>query len=75
MGCGKQRELPHLSIPSKTAACVPEFEVEDVPLNRTAVLVPQFSVNDVPLDRILDDDDDDDDIINMDSNLFTYYSL
>ena len=35
-GCGKQRKLPHLSIPGKTAALVPEFVVEDLPFGRTA---------------------------------------
>ena len=46
-------KLPRLSIPSKTAAWVPEFAVEDLPLGRTAALVPQFAVKDLPLGRIL----------------------
>ena len=40
-------------IPSKTAAWVPEFAVEDLPLSRTATLVPEFGQN------THDDDDDD----------------
>ena len=32
-------KIPHLFIPSKTATLVPEFAVEDLPLNRTATLV------------------------------------
>ena len=46
-------KLPHLSIPSKTAAWVPQFEVKDLPLGRTAALVPEFAVKDLPLGRIL----------------------
>ena len=46
-------KLPHLSIPSKTAACVREFVVEDLPLSRTAALVPEFAVKYLPLRRIL----------------------
>ena len=34
-------KLPHLSIPSKTAAWVSKFAVEDLPLSRTAALVPE----------------------------------
>ena len=41
------------SFPSKTAAWVPEFAVEDLPLSRTAAMVPVFAVNDLPLGRIL----------------------
>ena len=54
-------KLPHLSIPSKTAAWVPEFAVEDLPLSRTATLVPEFAVEDLPLGGHADDDDADDD--------------
>ena len=36
----------HLSIPSKIAAWVPEFVVEDLSLSRTATLVPEFVVKD-----------------------------
>ena len=46
-------KLPHLSIPSKTAAWFSEFAVEDLPLSRTAALVPEFAVKDLPLGRIL----------------------
>ena len=44
--------LPHLSFPSKTAAWVPEFSVEDLPLTRTAALVPEIAVKDLLLGRI-----------------------
>ena len=37
-------KLPHLFIPSKTAALVHEFAVEDLPFGRTAALVPEFAV-------------------------------
>ena len=46
-------KLPHLSIPSKTAAWVTKFAMEDLPLSRTATLVPEFAVKDLPLGRIL----------------------
>ena len=47
-------KLPHLFIPSKTAALVPEFAVEELPLGRTAALEPEFPVKkDLPLDRTL----------------------
>ena len=45
--------LPHLFTPSKTATLVPEFAVEDLPLDRTATLVPAFTVKDLPLGRTL----------------------
>ena len=45
-------KLPLLSIPSKTAAWVSEFAVEDLPLSRTAALVPEFTVKDLPLGGI-----------------------
>ena len=53
-------KLPHLFIPSKTAILVPEFTVEDLPLDRTATLVP--AVKDLSLVRTLNDDDDDDEL-------------
>ena len=46
-------KLPHLFIPSKTAAWVPEFAVEDLPLGRTEALVTAFAVKDLPLGRTL----------------------
>ena len=53
--CGAESngKLPHLSIPSESAAWIPEFAVEDMPLSRTAVLVPELAVKDLPLGRIL----------------------
>ena len=60
-GAESNGKLPHLSIPSKTATLVPEFAVEDLPLDRTATLVPVFAVKDLPMGRTLDDEDDDDD--------------
>ena len=53
VGCGKNGKLPHLFIPSKTATLVPEFAVEDLPLDRTSTLVPAFAVIDLPLGRTL----------------------
>ena len=44
-------KLPHLFIPSKTTTLVPEFAVEDLPLDSTAALVPEFAVKDMPLSR------------------------
>ena len=44
---------PHLYIPSKTATFVPEFAVEDLPLDRTVTLVPAFAVKDLSLGRTL----------------------
>ena len=41
-GAESNGKLPHLSIPSKTEAWVPEFAVEELPLCRTAALVPEF---------------------------------
>ena len=52
-GAESNGKLSHLSIPSKTAAWVPEFAVEDLPFSRTATLVPEFAVKDLPLGRIL----------------------
>ena len=46
-------KLPHLFIPSKTATLVPEFVVEDLPLDRIATLVTEFAVKDLPLGRTL----------------------
>ena len=46
-------KLPHLSIPSKTAAWVSEFAVDNLSLSRTAALVPEFAVKDLPLSRTL----------------------
>ena len=52
-GAESNGKLPHLSIPRKIAAWVPEFAVEDLPLRRIAALVPEFAVKDLPLGRIL----------------------
>ena len=52
MGAESNGKLPHLFIPSKTAALVPEFAVEDLPLDRTSTIVIAFVVKDVPLGRI-----------------------
>ena len=43
------------SIPGKTAAWVPAFTVEDLPLGRTAAWVPAFAVKDLPLAEHSDD--------------------
>ena len=50
-GADSNGKLPHLFIPSKTAAWVPEFAVEDLSLRRTAVLVPEFVLKDLPMGR------------------------
>ena len=42
----ENEKLPHLFIPGKTAGLVPEFEVEDLPLDRNATLVLAFAVKD-----------------------------
>ena len=52
-GAESNGKLLHLSIPSKTAAMVPEFAVKDLPLSRIATLVPAFAVKDLTLDRTL----------------------
>ena len=52
-GAESNGKLPHLSIPSKTTAWVPEFPVEDLPLSKTAALIPEFALKYLPLGRIL----------------------
>ena len=52
-GAESNGKLPRLFIPSKTAAWVPEFAVEDLFLSRIAALGPEFAVKDLPLGRIL----------------------
>ena len=42
-GAESNVKLPHLFISSKTPTLVPEFAVEDLPLDRTAALVPEFA--------------------------------
>ena len=56
-GAESNGKLPHLFIPSKTAAFVPEFAVEDLPLDRTATLVPAFAGKACPWAEHSDDDD------------------
>ena len=53
-GAESNGKLPHLSIPGKTAARVPEFAVENLPLGRTVALVLEFAVKRLPLGRILE---------------------
>ena len=43
-GAENNGKLPHLCIPSKAAALVPEFAMEDLPLGRIAALVPEFAM-------------------------------
>ena len=50
-GAESNGKLPHLFIPRKTAAWVPEFAVKNPHLSRTAALVPEFVVKDLPFDR------------------------
>ena len=61
-GAENNVKLPHLFIPDKTAALVPESAVEVLALGRTAAFVLEYAVKDLPLGRTLDDDDDDDDV-------------
>ena len=56
-GAESNAKLPHLFIPNKTATLVPEFAVEDLPLEWTAIMVPEFAVKDLSLGRISDDDE------------------
>ena len=44
-------KLLHLFISSKTETLVPEFEIQDLPLDRTAKVVPAFAMKDLPLGR------------------------
>ena len=39
LGAGNNGKLPHLFITCKSATLVPEFAVEDLPLDGTATLV------------------------------------
>ena len=52
-GAESNGKLTHQFIHSKTATLVPEFSVEDLPLDRTVTLVPAFVLKDLPLDRTL----------------------
>ena len=47
-GVESNGKLPHLLIPSKTTTLVPEFAVEDLPLDRTATSVPVLAVEGLP---------------------------
>ena len=53
LGCGKQREATAPIYPCKATSLVPEFAVEDLPLDRTATLVPAYVVKDLPLGRTI----------------------
>ena len=50
-GAESNGKLPHLFVPSKTVTLIPEFAVEDLPLDRTATLVPAFTVKYLSLGR------------------------
>ena len=52
-GLESNGNLPHILIPSKTATLVPEFAVENLPLEKIATLVPVFAVKDLPFGRTL----------------------
>ena len=56
-GTESKVKLPHLFIPSKTAALVPEFPVKDLLLGRTAALVPEFARKTCPWSEHSDDND------------------
>ena len=53
LGAKSNGKLLYLFNPSKTVTLVPEFAVEDLPLDRTAALVPAFAVKDLPSGRAL----------------------
>ena len=55
-GAESNGKLPHLLIPSKAVTLVPEFAMEDLPLDRTATLIPAFAVKDLPWEEHCDDD-------------------
>ena len=48
-GAESNGKIQHLLIP---ATLVPEFVVEDLPLDRAETLVPAFELKDLPLGRI-----------------------
>ena len=52
-GSESNGKLPRLFIPSKTATLLPEFAVEDLPLDRTTTLIPAFAVKHLPLGTTL----------------------
>ena len=52
-GAESNGKVLHLFIRSKTVTLVPEFAVDDLPLDRTANLVPAFAVKDLSFGRIL----------------------
>ena len=52
-GAESNGKLPHLFIPGKAGALVPEFAVEDLPSGRTAALMPEFAVKYLLLGRTL----------------------
>ena len=52
-GAESNGKLPHLSMPSITAAWVPGFAVEDLPLSVTETSVPEFAVKDLTVGKIL----------------------
>ena len=54
-------KLPHLIIPGKTAALVPEFVVEDLPLAKLQPRFLRLQWWTCPWAERSDDDDDDDD--------------
>ena len=55
-GAESRGNLLHLFIPSKTETLVPEFAVEDLPLDRTVILVPAVAVKDLSLGRTHDNE-------------------
>ena len=59
-GAESNGKIPQIFIPSKIAILVPEFAVEDLPLDSTTTLVPAFAVKKpAPWAEHSDDDDDD----------------
>ena len=56
-GAESNGKVPHLFIPSKTATLVPEFAMEDLPLDRSPTFVPAIAVKDLPVGQNTNDDD------------------
>ena len=50
-GAESNRKVPHLFIPGKTAALVPEFAGGGLAFGRNTGMVPAFAMKDLPLSR------------------------
>ena len=52
-GAESNEKLPHLFIPGKTTALVPELVAKDLPSAELQSWIPVLAVKDLPLDRTL----------------------